>query len=873
MKRDPADVAAELESHLDHDIAAEIAQGAAPAQARRLALLRMGGLTQILEKMREQQSGPFDNLARDARLAVRQLRLHPLFALSAILTLALGTGATTAVYGVARAALMAPLPYPDADRRVMIFSRWTAFEKTWVADQEVIDYRTMATTLDDVAAWQTAPVSVTGDGPPLRAVGGQLTANTFAVLGVAPRLGRTFTAAEDEPGAAPVVVLSDALWRSRFAADRSIVGRRIRIDDVPAEIIGVMPPGFRLPTDFTDDVADPSQFWRPLQLDMKALSRGHGLYAAARLAPGQSAASATAELAAIARALTARGEYRPEMRFTAFALTLDDEIRGPMRPIMWLLTAGVSCLLLIACVNVSSLLLVRGEARAHELAVRRALGAAPLRLGRQLGTEGAVLAMVGTLSGIPIAIMLQRLLVAFGPQFWRGAPQLQFDWSMAAVAGGLAIANTVLFSVAPITVRAGESMATLLRNAAQQGTASPTRVRLRTALTLFEVGVAMLLLVGAGLMLRSLDALHKVELGFDPHQVTTLPISLPLRRYPGPEQTVRFFEDLHERASVLPGVTAAGIVRMLPLATTIGDRGLDIEGYDESTRPGAKGDWQVATPGAFDVMRMRLVRGRWLTDDDRASTAGVAVINETLAKTYWPSLDAAMHGRLRVGSQNEPWVSVVGIVADERHNGLTTPVKEKFFIPLTQWHVVTSARAIRNAFLVVRTAGDVNSLTEPLSRLVNGLDPELGVSRPRAMDDVVDASVASSRLTGLLLTAFALIALALAAVGLYGVVAYSVSRRTREIGIRLALGSERAAILRLVMRQAVGLALGGIVWGGLAALVASRVLGSVLYQVRPTDPTTFVTVSLVVIGVAVFASLIPGLRASRVNPIEALRQS
>ena len=396
------------------------------------------------------------------------------------------------------------------------------------------------------------------------------------------------------------------------------------------------------------------------------------------------------------------------------------------------------------------------------------------------------------------------------------------------------------------------------------------RQRLRGALVVAEVALAVILVVGAGLMVRTLSALGRIDLGFAPDHVLTLRLSVPTARYDTPERVVSFYRDLMMRVRVLPGVESAGVVRVLPLATTIGDYGLDIEGYEERPGANAKGDWQIVSDGAFEAMGTRLVRGRWFTSADTSGSQPVAVVNETLARLYFKDGNA-VGGRLRVGNMKNPWAVVVGIVADERHNGVTGLVKEKFYIPHSQWHVATGGNLVRNAFIVVRTTGDPMSVAAAVRGEVRALDPSLPVANVRPMTEVVAASLATPRLTGFLLGTFAVIALLLAAVGIYGVLAYLVSRRTHEIGIRLAIGADRGQVVRMVLGQGIGLAILGLVAGIVGAIGLTRLMTSVLYDVTPADPWTYASVIGGLLAVAAVASAIPALRAARVDPVTALR--
>jgi predicted permease len=814
-----------------------------------------------------------DQMNQDIRGALRGLKKSPGFAVAALVTLALGIGATSAIFSVVKAVLLTPLPYENADQRVLIWSKWISFDKTWLSDQEVMDYRAFSKTMTAVAAWSSGQQNLTGDGEPVRVGVGFVTANTLEVLGARPLLGRMFTVEEDRPNGPPVAVLGYPLWQSRFGGNPAVVGRTILLNDVPVQVVGVMPNGFRLPTDFTVEAAEPTQLWRPLQINEQNLQRGnHGYYGAAVLAPGQTAASATEELRAITRRLTEQGAYPEPMQFTAFAVSLDEEIRGSVRPAMWLLLGAVGFLLLIACVNVANLLLVRGDARLREMAVRTAMGAAPARLVRQLVTESVVLAFAGAVVGLVLAAAALRVLVSVDPTSLPPLAPVRLDATVVLFTLVLGVATTLLFGLAPALRTLRVNLVETLREGSQQATVGGRRQRLRGALVAAEVALAVILVIGAGLMIRSLAALGRIDLGFDPDRVLTMRLALPATAYESPERVVGFYRQLIERVRGLPGVEHAGVVRVLPLATTIGDYGIDVDGYVEGPGRNAKGDWQIVSDGAFEAMGMRLVRGRWFTAAETETAMPVAVINETMARTYWPNGEGSVGGRVRIGNMKNPWLTVIGIVADERHNGVTGIVKEKFYVPHSQWHIATGGNLIRNVFVVVRTVGDPLALAGPVRSEIRAMDASLPVANIRPMGEVVATALATPRLTGFLLGAFAAIALALAAVGIYGVLAYLVAQRTQEIGIRLAIGAGRADVLRMILRQGLVLAAMGIAVGVVAAFGLTRLMQSLLYQVGSADPLTFGIVPIVLLAVALVASYIPALRATRVPPTIALRQ-
>jgi len=805
---------------------------------------------------------------QDARRGARGLLKAPGFTLAAVLTLALGIGANAAIFSVVNAVLLSPLPYAQPERRVMVWSRWNAFDKTWVSPAEVLDYRERCRTLTSVAAWGTGQVNLTGDGDPVRVGAARVTTDTFETLGATPRLGRGFTDEEAREGAEPVAILSHGLWQRRYGGDPSIVGRTILVDGASTRVVGVMPAGFKLPTDYHVDRAEPTQLYTPFALNPQ--NRGsHGLYAAAALAPGATPAQASAELAAVTAALTREGLYRESMQFGAFAVPVDEEILGTIRPALLLLFGAVAFLLLIACANVANLLLARAESRHREMAIRSALGAGQWRLVRQLLTEGLVLAALGGAAGIGLAWAGVQALTAYDPASVPGAASVAIDGRVLAFAAGLAALTTALFSLVPAWRAARLDLTDSLKEGGLQGSVGVARQRLRRALVVAEMALAVVLLVGAGLMIRSLWALQRIDVGFAPANVLTARVSLPEATYGSPDEINGFYRRLLERVRALPGVDDAGVMRSLPLSDEIGDWGLDVEGFEETPDNRAKGDWQIVSDGALEALGERLVRGRTFTAADTADAQLVAMVNETLAARYFAGRDP-VGGRIRMGGNNQPWLTVVGLVADVRHNGMTGEVKEKFYVPHAQF-----ARAAGfpypAMYVVVKAAGDPLALAAPIRQAVAALDPNLPVANVRTMERVVADSISTPRFTGFLLGLFAAVALTLSAIGIYGVLSYIVSQRTHEIGIRMAVGASVGSVVRMVLAGGLALSVAGIALGVIAAMFVTRLMATLLYEVAPLDPVTFMAVPIVLAAVALAASYVPAWRAARVDPLRALR--
>ena len=804
----------------------------------------------------------------DLRIGVRRLLHAPGFTLAALATLALGIGANTAVFSVVRHVLLAPLPYHEPDRVAVVWSKWRGFDKTWVSDAEALDYKTRVPAFEDAGAWSVVQVNLTGGGSdPARLGAALVTPNVFTVLGVNPMLGRGFTEAEAAVVPSTVVILSHELWQTRFAGE-DVLGRTIEINGIARDIVGVMPKGFQLPTDYVVDAEEPTRLWAPLQLNPQ--NRGsHGYYAVARLAPGATMTQANGELTALTRQLTAEGLYPDAMQFSAFAVSATDEAVGAVRPALLLVFGAVACLLLIACANVANLLLVRGEGRARELAVRCALGADRRRLVRQLLGESAVLAAGAALAGVGVAWIALRVLVATERSTLPRAEAIALDWRVVGFAMALSLATLLLFALLPAWRAARIDLVDALKDGSQSASTGARRQRLRGALVVAEIALALILLTGAGLLLRSLWNLQRIDPGFTPDRVLTMRLALPASQYQTPDEVVGFYDRLLASVRALGGVEQAGLLRLLPLATAIGDWGLTIEGYTPPPGVGTPGDWQIATAGGPEALGERLVAGRWLTEADRDGALDVALINQAMAEKYWPGQDP-IGRRFRQGNDTRPWITVAGVVGNVRHNGITAEVKPKFYRAFAQWHRSSGGPA-RNMTLIIKTADDPLALVQPVRAEIRRLDGNLPIAAIQTMQDVVDTSIATPRLTGTLLASFAALALLLAAVGIYGVLSYVVSQRRQEIGIRLAIGAAPSRVLRLVLRQGLLYAGLGAVVGLIGALAASRLLQSLLHGVEPIDPVTFAVAPLLLVIVAVLASLLPAYRATRVDPVHAMR--
>ena len=809
-------------------------------------------------------------IVHDVRLAIRTLLRRPGFCAVVVLTLALGIGANSAIFSVVNAVLLKPLPYRAPEQLALIWSRWANFDKTWLSEAEYLDYQKMDRVFQNVAAWgDNGEVALTGGPGPESVTSMQMTANMLEVLGTPPARGRSFTEAEDVPKGPPVVMLGYALWQRRFGGDTTIVGRTITVDGEQQQVVGVMPRDFKFPLEFQSSTA--AQLVQPLQPNRSAPVRGnHGLYAVGRMKPGVTAATVTGELRALTKRWTDDKLYPVSMRFTAFAIPVEQEVTGNVKVALVALMAAVGLLLLLTCANVANLVLTRADSRLREVAVRAALGAGKRQLLRLALTESVLLSVAGGAAGLGLAWAGVRVLVARAPTTIPRLAELTVDYRVVALTLLLSVATGILFGLIPVAHVARLELSDALREGARGQSGSAARRRGRDLLVVTEMALAVLLVIGAGLTIRSFINLQRIDPGFDARNVLTLRIALPTARYGTVESVIGFYQSVGDQVRQIPGVQSAGFVRELPLATTIGDAGMSIDGKPTPAgEPGRSADWQVVTPGYFETMKERLVRGRFFDGRDTPDGAAVIAINETLAREYFPGEDPIGQG-IRVGGPTGLRRTVVGVIGDVHHNSLTAPVKRKWFLPHNQWGPLFG-NPRRSMTLAVRTRGDPLAALAPVTAIVHRMDPDLPVTQVRTMADVLAVATQEQRFTMALMAGFALLALVLAAVGIYGVIAYSVSQRTREIGIRLALGAGVGTVRALVLRQGMRPAATGIAVGVGAALLLTRYLGSLLYGVAPIDAVTFATIPLLLLVVAAGSVLIPAARASRVEPVEALR--
>jgi putative ABC transport system permease protein len=808
---------------------------------------------------------------RELIRAARSLVRRPLFAIVVILTLGLGIGATSAIFSVIDAVLLKPLPYKDPGRLAMIWSRWSNFDKTWISPAEYFDYQRQSTLFADVAAWtDNGEVTITAAGSdPSSATAKGVTANLLSVLGVTPFLGRGFTTAEDAPNGPPAVMVGYDLWQRRWGGDPGLVGRIIEIDGAPVQVVGVLPRTFRLPLEFQQ--LSHSQIIQPMQFNAANPGRGsHCCYGIARLRPGVTIATMTRDLGRLADQWTAQRLYPPDMHFTAFGVSLFDEVSGTARTALAVLGAAVILLLLLASVNVANLVLIRADERGHEAAVRSALGAGAGRMVREALREYLLLGLAGGVVGLALAWAGVHLLVAGAPTNVPRVADISVDWRVALFTLGVALLTGLGCSIAPLRHLLGVDIASALRDGRGQS-GDRRRRRARNLLIVAETFFAAVLLIGAGLLVRSFMALSRIDPGFRADHVLTMHLSIPATRYDTPRKANGFFREVGDAVRAIPGVTAAGFARLLPLATEMGDAGLRIK--DQPVPQGQQGrqaDWQAVSPGYFRTMGIPVVDGRAFDQRDGLEGAPVIAINQELAREYFPNQNPIGQS-IQVG-RDSVWRQVVAVIGDVHHNGLLGDFKRGFYIPEDQWSL--AYRSPRRAMtLVVRTAGDPRAVLGAVRAAVRRIDAAVPPTDVATMGDVLASATQEQRFTMALMAGFALLALVLAAVGIYGVIAYSVGQRTREIGIRMALGANLGSVRRLVLRQGVLPALLGVGCGVIVSLGLVRFLRGLLYGVAPLDPVTFALTPLLLMAVAAASVLIPAVRASRVDPVEALRES
>jgi putative ABC transport system permease protein len=816
-----------------------------------------------------------DSLLRDIRHAFARLIRDRGFAAVTIVTLALGIGANTAVFSLVKAALLSPLPYGDAERLTVIWGPDRA-ETTHLSLQEVFNYPRETQSFTDIAGYQEYDASFTGGQEPELVRAGSATPNLFEVTRTPAMIGRTFNAADTAGGTSDVIVIAHGLWQRRFGGHPNVIGQTVQVNGRARTVIGVMPASFRLPNDFSS--LRPTEAWVPEVVNPANLGAwGSRSYSGlARLKDGVSAATASTELPLAAERWVNAGyvRARPDGSLGSLArrvIPAQDFVTGGMRTALLILFGSVGFVLLIACANVANLQLARADVRRREVAVRAALGADRAAILRQLLTESVMLAVAGAVAGLAVAWAGLQIVITLRPANLPRVDETSLDAGVLGFTALLAIVTGILFGLLPALQLARPDVTGVLNDGGRSGTAGRSRQLARRALVVLQLASSVVLALAAGLLIRSLIELNRIDLGFNPNNVLTAQLQVPATDYPQPADVVRFHRQVTEGIAQLAGVRAAGSVRVLPLARSIGDWSIKIEGRPYIAEENPNGDFQAVTPGYFEAMQLQLLRGRFLTAADREGTQPVVVINETMASRYWPGEDA-IGRQFHMGTDDKPWLTIVGIVGNVRHNAVVEEGRAEMYLAHAQLpeHI---GGAPRGMTLVVKTDGHPLAVAGAVREAVRAIDRNLPVSDITTMDNVAASALAQPRFVTFLLALFAATALALAAIGIYGTISLLVSERMQEMGIRLALGADRPTILKLVLGQGLVLTAIGLAAGVLGAVILTRTLSGLVYGVGTLDPVTFIAVPVILSVIALLACVVPARRAASVDPITTLRQS
>jgi putative ABC transport system permease protein len=853
----------EIRSHLEMQIEDNLRQGMSPEDARRAARLRFGGVEQVKEAYRDKSRlGWIESLWQDQRYGFRTMLKNPGFTLIAIFTLALGIGANTAIFSVVNAVLLRPLPYPDHDRIVTIGNYRTNQNHVNVNGADFLDWREQAKVFEQIAAFATDTVDLTGSGEPERLTAALVSADLFQVLGIGPAYGRAFTPAEDQPGNAQVVILSHRLWQRRFGLDPQMIGRTLTLGGQSRMVIGIMPPGFQLPGEF--------DLLLPLALDVNQKLRigpMNIVMVLASLRPGVTLEAARADLSVIReRQRQTFPHYFSDVEVSVIGL--HEHLVGAVRLALLAQFGAVAFVLLIACANVANLLLARSAARQKEMAIRAAVGAGRFRLVRQLLTESLLLSLAGGAAGLLVATWGVKLLVKMSPGGIARIDESGLDGRALCFTCVVVALVGLVAGVIPALHASKTSVNETLKAQFTARVGRPGARRSLQALMIGEVALTLVLLVGAGLMIKSFFRLLAVPKGFNPDNVLTLVLSPSFAKYPpGSPQRRAYFQESLTRVQTLPGVQSASLTSFLPLAGSGGSRSFKIEGrppFEPGKEPSAQDN--LISHDYFRTMGIEMRAGRAFTEQDGAETPPVVIINETMARRFFPNENPI--GRRFVWTPTP--LTIVGVVGDTRHFGLDQEVRPEIYWPYLQ---------ARNFVmrLVVRAAPDssspanMSSLAAAIRNQIRAVDLYVPVNQVVTMDERLSDSVALRRFQTLLLSIFAAVALIIATVGVYGVLSYVVGQRTHEIGIRMALGAQANDVLRLVVGQGMRMTLIGALLGLAAALALTRVMKNLLFNVSATDSATFVSITLLLVVVALLASYIPARRATKLDPLMSLR--
>jgi putative ABC transport system permease protein len=847
-----ADIDDEIRFHLEMRERDFLADGLPAAAAREEALARFGDPAKVARWLRDHDTRRFrrhrrieamSDLLQDARYGLRRLWKAPGFTLAVVLVLALGIGATTAIFSVIDAALLRPLPYPEPERLVAIYHPG----QIPVSFPQYLDWKRDTEVFADLGAYWKTTYALTGEGEPELLQVGRMSANVPRMLGVVPRVGRLFSPAEDVSGTERVIMLSEGLWRRRFGGDPRILGRTITLGEEPYTVIGIIPPGRRSTVPTALAAAQELDAWTSLRLNEKNAPRDmQFLDMLGRLRPGLALARAEERTAAFARGLKEAVGTDQDVEL----VSLERFVIGNARP------------LLIACTNVANLLLARAAVQRREIAIRAALGAARGRLVRQLLAESLLLALLGGAAGVLVAWAGVAGLRALGPGSVPRLAETTVDARILGFALVLSLCTGLLFGLLPALRASRADLGEVMKEGARGTAGGPARERLRGTLIVAEVALSFALLIGAGLLLRSLERLLAVDKGFDAEHVLSSYLLLPFSRYPEGHQQAAFFREVRERAQALPGVQTAALVSDIPL-TGGTNGGVGIEGREYPPGKDPFAEKRIASPRYFDVLRIPILTGRVFNERDIAGAPAVVVVNQAFARSYFPG-ESPLGKRVDFRWGTSGMQEIVGVVGDVREQALHQPARPAIYIPFAQ-------NPMEWAYLLVRTTGDPHGIVPSLRRMVAALDRNLPVADVRTLEDVVAARLADRRLAMSLFGVFSVLSLVLAALGLYAVISYMVVQRRQEIGIRMALGARTEQVVRSVLSQGLALIAAGVIVGALAALWLGQFLSGLVFGVGTTDPATFAGVALLLVMTSLVASLVPALRATQLDPASVLR--
>ena len=804
----------------------------------------------------------------DLRYGLRMLARNPSFTIISAGVLALGIAASTAIFSVVNAVLLRPLPFVEPDRLLLVQeSLPKLYLRTGaVSGAEYWDYQEGNQVFSNIGCYTTLSFNLTGEGEATRIHAARMSPSLIPMLGVAPKIGRSFTDDEDRPGASAVVLLSERLWRTRFGSDNAIEGKSLKLDEKPYTIIGVMPAKFQFPS--TDNTFSESvDLWVPMAMtneERNGRANSFDFSVIGRLKPGVTIEQARADIQSVSERMQLQypNIYKGNIEIAAGVIGLEREIVQPVRTILLVLFGAVGLVLLVGCANVANLLLARSQTRMKEIAIRTAIGASSSRLIRQLLTESVLLAILGGGLGLLLASWAVDLIVKFGPDNLPRLKDVNLDTTVLFFALGVSVLTGLIFGLAPAIQCSRVDLNETLKETGGRGSGGMASKRMRAALIIFETASAMVLLIGAGLLIYSFVRLLRVPPGFNPEGAVIARTSMPAERYPKIELGKAMYKRALDQIGSLPGVEAVSVASNLPLADnwTVGFR---IEGDDQSTYYSSGNTW--VSNDYFRAMGIQLLSGRTFNDDDREGGMPVLVINQALARKFWPGVDP-LGKRIRWGGWGVEWLTVIGVVADVRASSLEKEPEPSSYMPIFQ-----IPRTRRNVVFVARTSGDANALISSIRERLRSVDDELPVYDVRTMTSVISESVSQRRFAMLLISIFAGVALMLASVGLYAVMSNLVAQRTREIGIRIALGASRVDVVSLVLWQGALLTFIGIAVGLLCSFALSRTIKSLLFGVSTTEPIVFIIIPLVLAGVALSACLVPARKATKVDPMVALR--